>query len=204
MGVDEFMTGGKLRRITRWGEPVMHAATKPVTEFDEELHTLIRDMFATMAESHGVGLAATQVGVGISLFVYDCPDADDINRQGVVCNPVLTLPEGTARNFESTDEGCLSLPGAYQPLARPDFAVVTGQDAYGNPLTVEGTGLLARCLQHETDHLSGTVFGDRLSGRLRRKLYAQAQELDHLYPEDWPLSPKATSAADKPSSSAKA
>lgn len=201
VGVEEFLTGGKLRRITRWGESVMHAPTEPVTVFDDELHTLIRDMFTTMEESHGVGLAATQVGVGKALFVYDCPDADEIYRQGVVCNPVLTLPEGTERNFESAEEGCLSLPGAYQPLARPDFAVVTGQDAYGEPIRVEGTGLLARCLQHETDHLGGTVFGDRLSGRLRRKLYAQAQELAHLYPDDWPLSPKATSAADKPVSS---
>lgn len=194
MSVEEFLIGGQLRPITRWGEPVMHARTEPVTVFDEELHTLIRDMFATMAESHGVGLAATQVGVGKALFVYDCPDGEDVHRQGVVCNPVLSLPEGSERNFESTEEGCLSLPGAYQPLARPNHAEVTGQDAYGNPITVVGTGLLARCLQHETDHLNGTVFGDRLSNRLRRKLYQQASELAHLYPADWPVTPRETSA----------
>lgn len=194
MEIDEFLTGGKLRRITRWGEDVMHAKTRPVTEFDDELHTLIRDMFTTMAEARGVGLAATQVGVDLAVFVYDCPDADDVNQRGVVCNPVVTLPEGDQRNLDSIEEGCLSLPGAYQPLARPDTAVCVGQDAWGREITVEGTGLLSRCLQHETDHLNGTVFGDRLSTRLRRKLYAQANDLAHLYPADWPLTPRAESA----------
>ncbi|MFN8136941.1 MAG: peptide deformylase [Propionicimonas sp.] len=196
MGIEELTTGGALRRITRWGEPVMHAPTRPVTSFDDDLRTLVRDMFATMEASHGVGLAATQVGVDLSLFVYDCPDEDDVNRVGAICNPVLILPEGDQRNLESTDEGCLSLPGGYQPLARPDKASVTGLDPWGNPVTVHGTGLLARCLQHETDHLKGTVFGDRLSNRLRRKLYAQHEELSHLYPEDWPLTPRKTSAAE--------
>jgi peptide deformylase len=194
VSVEEFLTGGKLRRITRWGESVMHTKTRPVTEFGDELHTLIRDMFLTMEVSQGVGLAATQVGEDLALFVYDCPDADDVNQRGVVCNPQVQLPEGGQRNFESAEEGCLSLPGAYQPLARPDHAICTGQDAYGQPVTVVGTGLLARCLQHETDHLNGTVFGDRLSNRLRRKLYSQAEGLAHLYPADWPLTPKSTSA----------
>jgi peptide deformylase len=134
------------------------------------------------------------VGVDLAVFTYHCPDADEVYRVGVICNPEVKLPEGDDRNFESTEEGCLSLPGAYQPLARPDKAICTGQDPWGNPVTVAGTGLLARCLQHETDHLNGTVFGDRLSTRLRRKLYAQAEELSHLYPEDWPLSPRASSA----------
>jgi peptide deformylase len=172
----------------------MHASTRPVTEFGNELHELIRDMFATMEAARGVGLAATQVGVDLSLFIYDCPDADEVPHRGVFCNPVVTLPEGDDRNLDSIEEGCLSLPGAYQPLARVDKATCTGQDADGNPVTVTGTGLLARCLQHETDHLNGTVFGDRLSGRLRRKLYQQAEELAHLYPADWPVSAKLTSA----------
>jgi peptide deformylase len=194
MGIEELTTGGKLLRVTRWGEPVMHAPTRPVTAFDTELQELVRDMFATMDAARGVGLAATQVGVDLSLFVYDCPDEDEINRLGAVCNPVLTLPEGADRNLEAAEEGCLSLPGGYQLLARPDHATVTGLDPFGEPVTVHGTGLLARCLQHETDHLNGTVFGDRLSSRLRRKLYAQHEELAHLYPEDWPLTPKRTSA----------
>ena len=194
MPITDLMTGGTVLPITRWGEPVMHEQTKPITEFDDDLRTLVRNMFATMEASRGVGLAATQVGVDLAVFIYDCPDADDVFHSGVVCNPVVTLPEGDARRLVSDDEGCLSLPGGYQPLARPDFAVCTGVDLEGNPVRIEGTGTLARCLQHETDHLGGVVFGDRLSGRLRRRLYAQHEELAHLYPEDWPVSPKRTSA----------
>lgn len=195
MSIEELTTGGKLLRITRWGEPVMHAQTRPVTDFDDSLRELVRDMFATMEASQGVGLAATQVGRDISLFVYDCPDADEVNQRGAICNPQLTLPDGSERKLESTEEGCLSLPGGYQPLARPDQAVVTGVDPWGQPVTVNGTGLLARCLQHETDHLNGIVFGDRLSTRMRRKLYAQHEELAHLYPHDWPIEPRLTTAA---------
>lgn len=202
MVVEELTVGGKVLPITRWGESVMHNRTRPVTEFGEELHQLVRDMFATMEVARGVGLAATQVGVDLAVFVYDCPDADEIQRRGVFCNPVVTLPEGDNRNLESIEEGCLSLPGAYQPLARVDKATCTGLDADGETITVVGTGLLARCLQHETDHLNGTVFGDRLSGRLRRKLYQQAAELAHLYPADWPVSPKADSAVGRPADSA--
>ena len=194
MEIEDLMTGGSLLPITRWGTPVMHAPTRPVTEFGEELHTLVRDMFATMRASQGVGLAATQVGRDLSLFVFDCPDEDDVYHHGAVCNPMVTVPEGEDRRLESTDEGCLSLPGGFQPLARPDRATCTGVDPFGRPVTIRGTGLLARCLQHETDHLDGTVFGDRLSTRLRRKLYQQHEELAHLYPSDWPVTPKRTSA----------
>jgi len=196
MGIEELTKGGATLPITRWGEPVLHAQTRPVTSFDDELRTLVQDMFATMAAAHGVGLAATQVGVDLAVFVYDCPDADDVHRVGAICNPVVTLPEGDERNLESTEEGCLSLPGGYQPLARPDKATCTGVDPWGEPVTVKGTGMLSRCLQHETDHLNGTVFGDRLSNRMRRKLYAQHEELAHLYPADWPVTPRKTSASE--------
>lgn len=187
----DLTTGGKIRPITRWGTPVMHAQTEPVTEFGEELHELVRDMFATMRAAEGVGLAATQVGVGLSVFVYECPNADDVLERGVVCNPVVELPTGKDRNLDPSDEGCLSWPGGYQSVARPDRARVTGQDAEGNDVDLVGTGLLARCYQHETDHLNGTVFGDRLSSRARRKLDEQVAELAYRYPEDWPVSPKA-------------
>lgn len=185
----DLLTGGTVRPITRWGTPVMHTPTLPVTKFDAELHQIIKDMFATMATSQGVGLAATQIGLNISLFVYDCPDADGVFQKGVFCNPTVELPEGKERHLVADDEGCLSLPGAFQPLARPDFATCIGQDWDGNPQTVTGTGMFARCLQHETDHLNGMVFGDRLSARLRKKLYAEAERLDHRYPADWPVSP---------------
>ncbi|MHA6512151.1 peptide deformylase [Tessaracoccus sp. Z1128] len=194
MAQDDLTQGGSVRPMTRWGEPVMHEKTAPVTEFGEELHTLIRDMFATMRASDGVGLAATQVGVGLSVFIYQCPDADDVVQVGVVCNPVITVPEGVDRQLEAADEGCLSFPGGYAQLARPDKARCVGQDPWGRQIEVQGTGLLARCLQHETDHLNGTVFGDRLSARARRQLDAKVAELAWRYPDDWPVSPKAPHA----------
>ncbi len=188
--LDDLRTGGAVRPITRWGTPVMHAPTEPVVDFGPELHTLVRDMFATMDAAKGVGLAATQVGVGLAVFVYECGDADDVVTSGVVCNPVVELPDGKERHLDSTEEGCLSLPGAYEMLARPDTAVCRGQDAFGNPVEIVGTGLLARCLQHETDHLNGTVFGDRLSARRRKSLHGTHDQVAYRYLEDWPVSPK--------------
>lgn len=187
---DDLRSGGTVRPITRWGTPVMHAKTRPVTEFDDALRALIRDMFATMYAAEGVGLAATQVGEDRAVFVYDCPDADHVRHVGVVCNPEVFLPEGKDRKLEAADEGCLSLPGAYAELARPDRAVCHGQDAHGEAVEIVGTGTLARCLQHETDHLNGIVFGDRLSGRVRKKLYASHDQLSEDYPADWPVTPR--------------
>ncbi|SEQ53883.1 peptide deformylase [Microlunatus flavus] len=187
---DDLTVGGRVLPITRWGDPVMHAKTRPVESFDDELRTLVRDMFATMEAASGVGLAATQVGLDLALFVYDCPDEAEVRHVGVVCNPVVELPEGKDRNLDAIDEGCLSYPGAYQELARPDHAVCRGQDVDGNPVEVRGDGLLARCLQHETDHLNGIVFGDRLSGRARKKLRQQHEDLSGRYPDDWPVSPR--------------
>lgn len=194
----DLTTGGTVRPITRWGTPVMHAQTRPVTEFGDELHALVRDMFATMRAAEGVGLAATQVGVDLAVFVYECPDGDEHIQRGVVCNPVVELPTGKDRNLDPGDEGCLSYPGGYQSVARPDQSRCTGQDAEGNDVDLVGTGLLSRCFQHETDHLGGTVFGDRLSARARRKLDEQVAELAYRYPDDWPVSPKraATPTAD--------
>lgn len=181
--------GGTVRPITRWGTPVMHRELEDVTVFDEELHMLVRDMVATMYAARGVGLAANQVGENLKVFVFDCPDDDDQVVTGVVCNPVLTLPEGDDRRLDDDDEGCLSFPGAFGPLARPDRAHVSGVDQFGEPVEFTGTGLLARCLQHETDHLFGTVFGDRLAGRARKKLDKMQGELNDLYPADWPVTP---------------
>lgn len=191
---EDLTTGGHVRPITRWGTPVMHETTRPVTEFGDELHELVRDMFATMRAAEGVGLAATQVGIGVSVFIYECPDANDRVQRGVVCNPVVELPRGKDRNLDITEEGCLSWPGGYSGVPRPDKAICRGQDAYGEEIELLGTGLLARCFQHETDHLNGTVFGDRISDRSRRKLDAQVADLAWRYPEDWPISPKRDSA----------
>lgn len=181
--------GGTVLPITRWGEPVMHHPCRPVTTFDESLAQLVADMTATMHAADGVGLAANQVGLDLAMFVFSCPDDDEVLYEGVVCNPVLTLPEGRARELDESDEGCLSLPGAYVPCARPDFATVRGIDATGAPLEISGTGLLARCLQHETDHTNGVVFGDRLSKRGRRKLYAEHEKVADTFPLTWPADP---------------
>ena len=181
---------GNIRRITTWDEPIMRARTCTVTDFRQELQQLIADMFATMRAADGVGLAAPQVDVDLSLFVFSCPDVDNRLVSGVICNPEIELPEGKDRNLEATQEGCLSWPGAYQLLARPDAAICRGVDENGKGIIIRGSGMLARCLQHETDHLSGTVFGDRLSSRSRRALNEERERLRHLYPPDWPISPK--------------
>jgi peptide deformylase len=184
--MSELPDGGAVRPMTRWGEPVMHAPCAPVADFDAGLRTLVADMVATMRAADGVGLAANQVGVSLRVFVFDCPDKDDVIHRGVVCNPVLTLPEGADRVLEEADEGCLSLPGAFALSARPDFARVDGQDEHGRPVAYEGTGVLARCLQHETDHLNGTVFGDRLPQKLRKRLFKDAEKIADEFPPGWP------------------
>lgn len=181
--------GGTVLPITRWGTPVMHHELAEVTVFDDELATLVRDMVATMYAAHGVGLAANQVGVDRKVFVFDCPDDDDVRVTGVVCNPVLTLPDTADRNLDTADEGCLSLPGAFVECSRPDVATVTGVDETGAPVEFHGTGLMARALQHETDHLFGTVFGDRVPAKARKKLNQRHEELADAYPADWPVSP---------------
>ncbi|MGH3384549.1 MAG: peptide deformylase [Nocardioidaceae bacterium] len=179
-------TGGTPRPITRWGDPVMHRELKTVEVFDDELATLVADLVATMHAAEGVGLAANQVGVDLKVFVFACPDDDGVIHRGIVCNPVLELPEGKDRMLDEDDEGCLSLPGAFVPCARPDFARVTGVDHTGAPVSYAGNGLLARCLQHETDHLFGTVFGDRISKRARKKLYQESEDRSDDFPPGWP------------------
>jgi peptide deformylase len=192
--VDELRTGGTVLPIIRWGNPILHRPTRRVIAFDDDLLELLRNMFATMYAAEGVGLAATQVGVNLAVFVYDCPDEDQVRHVGVLCNAEVVVPEGKERKLHASDEGCLSLPGAYIELARPDHAICRGQDHNGENVEVTGTGLLARCLQHETDHLNGIVFGDRLSGRARKKLYSLHQDAADLYPDDWPVTPRADSA----------
>lgn len=179
-------TGGKVRPMTRWGTPVMHRPQQPVTSYDEALTALAADMVATMYAADGVGLAACQIGEDVAMFVFDCPDESGQRTVGLVCNPVLTLPEGKDRELDEDDEGCLSFPGAFVECARPSRATVTGTGLDGSPVTYSGDGLLARCLQHETDHTLGTVFGDRLPTKVRKKLQKQHDKAAEDYPEGWP------------------
>jgi peptide deformylase len=179
-------TGGTVRPVTRWGAPVMHRAQEPVTTYDDDLRSLVADMVATMYAADGVGLAACQIGVDRAVFVFDCPDADGDHTVGVVCNPAVTTPEGPERKLDVADEGCLSLPGAFVECARPDQATVTGTGLDGEPVTYRGDGLLARCLQHETDHTRGTVFGDRLPTKVRKRLQKAHDKSADDYPPGWP------------------
>lgn len=188
--------GGTPRPITRWGADVMHRELADVVSFDEDLARLVADMVATMHAADGVGLAANQVGVDLKVFVFDCPDDEGVRHRGVVCNPVIELPEGRDRHLDEGEEGCLSLPGAFGSCPRPDFARVRGVDHTGATVEYAGSGLLARCLQHETDHLYGTVFADRLRKRARKELYAEAERMAADYPPEWPVG--ADSAPEPP------
>ncbi|MER6712048.1 MULTISPECIES: peptide deformylase [unclassified Streptomyces] len=164
---------GKVRRITEVGEEVLHKPCRDVTEFGPDLAALIDDMFLTMYIADGAGLAANQVGVDLRLFVYDCPDDDGVRHVGHVVNPVLEPLDASRRRLLDEAEGCLSVPGATMRVPRPDRAVVRGYDRDGEPLVIEGTGYFARCLAHETDHVNGQVYLDRLSGRERKDALRQ-------------------------------
>ncbi|MGW5423872.1 peptide deformylase [Streptomyces sp. NPDC003943] len=160
-------SSGRVRAMTLLDEPVLHTPCEPVTDFGPELARLVEDMFATMYAANGVGLAANQVGVGLRVFVYDCPDDEDVRHLGHVVNPRLVVADG---DVIRGPEGCLSLPGLEAPTPRFDRAVVEGVRRDGTPVRVEGTGFFARCLQHEMDHLEGGVYADHVTGRGRRKL----------------------------------
>ncbi|MGH3179208.1 MAG: peptide deformylase, partial [Streptosporangiaceae bacterium] len=142
-----------------------------------EREDLVNDMVASMRAADGVGLAANQIGTGLRVFVYDCPHATGEHQAGHVVNPVLRIPAALAP--PATDaEGCLSVPGQYALVSRPALATVTGLDARSQPVTVTGTGFLARCLQHEVDHLDGIVYVDRLPDDERAAILAAAQADD--------------------------
>lgn len=159
-----------VREITVIGHRALHQPTKKVREVTDEVRTLVADMFDTMEAAEGVGLAANQVGVRLRLFVYDCPVPDGPNARGVIINPVLErLGSPEPLREEEDGEGCLSVPGEWFPLARHPRARVTGTDLEGGEVVLEGEGLFARCLQHETDHLDGLLYVDRLTGPVKRQ-----------------------------------
>jgi peptide deformylase len=159
------------------GDPILHSPTNPVPvgadgSLPDDVRKLIADMYETMEAANGVGLAANQVGVRLRLFVYNCAEArgKTVRRKGAVINPVLETSEvpETMPDPESDDEGCLSVPGESYPTGRAKWARVTGLDADGALVTLEGEDLFARMLQHETGHLDGQLYLDRLIGRHAR------------------------------------
>jgi peptide deformylase len=168
---------GVARPIVTYGsDPVLHRACAPVTTFDQALRRLVLDMFASMEAADGVGLAANQIGVDARVFVIDCPDADGEDVLGCVVNPELTVlpPREGEPAEEVTEEGCLSVPGPYTELPRAFRARVDGVDVHGDPVSIEATGMAARCLQHEVDHLNGTVYVDLVPEEVRERLLAEA------------------------------
>lgn len=171
--------GGRALRVTVVGEDILHSPCKPaVAEFGTpELYRLVDDMFATMYVAEGVGLAANQVNFDLRLFVYDCHDTVGVRHVGHILNPVLQTVPARERRLVEEGEGCLSVPGASFRLARADKAVVHGQDKDGNDLLIEGTGYFARCLLHETDHLDGRLYIDRLSKRQRRSVLQEMNDV---------------------------
>ncbi|MER6526450.1 peptide deformylase [Streptomyces sp. NPDC001508] len=162
---------GRVRPLTLHGDPVLHARCAEVTDFGAGLAELVEDLFATMYAARGVGLAANQVGVSLRVFVYDCPDDEDMRHLGHVVNPRLVTADGVVVRGP---EGCLSLPGLEAATQRYDHAVVEGFSVTGEPVTVHGTGFFARCLQHECDHLEGGIYADRLKGWRRTRLLRRA------------------------------
>jgi peptide deformylase len=170
-------TTGTARPITLYGEEVLHRPCAPVTTFDQDLATLIDDMFASMYAARGVGLAANQIGVALRVFVYDCPDASGERHVGHLINPVLE-PASPFAGMVADSEGCLSVPGPRANLPRPGVATAAGFDLKGNPITVSGTGTFARCLQHETDHLAGVLYIDHLPRNRRRRVIRDIEPFD--------------------------
>ena len=152
------------------GDPVLREPTRPVERFDRSLRRLAEDMFETMYDAPGVGLAATQVGLSSRFFVYD--DGED--NRGFLANVVVSDSEGEL----TRDEGCLSIPGPFHPTVRAARVRIRGQDLKGRDVDVIGEGLLARIFQHETDHLDGVLYMDRLDEDGRKEVLRQLRQIE--------------------------
>ena len=149
-----------VRDIRRFGDPVLRGECRPVTGFGAGLARLVTDLMDTCREPGRAGLAAPQIGVDLRVFCYNVD-----GEEGYLINPRLEACDGHQDDLE----GCLSIPGLYLPTPRAAHAVASGVGLDGQPVTVEGTGVLARCLQHEVDHLDGHLFLDRLPDGERRQ-----------------------------------
>ncbi len=161
-------------KICQAGELVLRRPSRELTR-DEVLSQTIQDligsMFDTMWDAPGVGLAAPQIGVGLRVFTYHVSE----DQQGHLINPVLHFPSDEEQDGP---EGCLSVPGISVDCRRREHVVAHGQNMFGDPITIEGTALLARCVQHETDHLDGVMFLDRLDAQTRKQAMAQVRASD--------------------------
>jgi peptide deformylase len=160
-----------VQAIRLFGDPVLRTAADPVTDFDKELRTLVADLAETMLAAPGSGLAAPQIGVGLRVFTYHV----DGEQSGHLVNPVLHFLD---EEDQEGPEGCLSIPGLSWDCKRRANVVAHGQNMFGDPITVEGTAMLARCIQHETDHLDGVLFVDRLDAETRKAAMKAIREAE--------------------------
>ena len=158
-----------VKPVRLFGDPVLTTPAAEVTTFDKEIRQLVADLTITMQEAPGVGLAAPQIGVSLRVFTYDVDD-----EIGHLINPVLDLSD----EIQDGPEGCLSLPGLTFDTKRSMSVVAKGMNMYGEPVTIIGTELLARCVQHETDHLDGVLFIDRLDALARKEAMKAIRETE--------------------------
>jgi len=158
-----------VRDIRLFGDPVLRTVAAPVVDFDKQLRQLVQDLTDTMLEAPGAGLAAPQIGVGLRVFTYNVEDV-----VGYLINPELTVTDET----QTGDEGCLSIPGLTFDCTRAFGVVARGFDMHGEPVVIEGTEKLARCIQHETDHLDGILFVDRLDAETRKAALKAIREAE--------------------------
>jgi peptide deformylase len=156
--------------IRLFGDPVLRTPAERVVDFDAELRRLVKDLTETMLDENGVGLAAPQLGVGLRVFTYD---VDDVI--GHIVNPVLEFPD---EEEQEGPEGCLSIPGLYFDTKRRMNVVARGFTEYGDPVQLVGSELMARCVQHETDHLDGVLFVDRLDAETKKAAMKAIREAE--------------------------
>ncbi|WP_216208165.1 peptide deformylase [Amycolatopsis aidingensis] len=162
-----------VRELRYFGDPVLKSVADPVTRFDKATEALVTDLLDTVAGPGRAGLAAPQIGVGLRAFSYHVED-----QVGYVLNPELVeLSEET----HEIDEGCLSVPELWFPTRRAKRAVVRGVDLRNEPVTVRGDGVMAQCLQHETDHLDGILYLDRLAANRKREALREARQRDWFW-----------------------
>jgi peptide deformylase len=160
--------GMAIRDVRLFGDPILRTAADPVTDFDKHLRSLVKDLTQTLDDAQGAGLAAPQIGVGLRVFAYAVG-----SEHGYLVNPVLEFPDEEEQDGE---EGCLSFPGVYYDVKRRLNTVARGFTDRGDPIQVVGTEVLARCLQHETDHLDGVLFIDRMDTATRKRAMREIRE----------------------------
>ncbi|TRX63020.1 peptide deformylase [Corynebacterium hiratae] len=154
-----------VREVRLYGDPVLSTRAEEITEFGPSVERLAQDMLETMEDAGGVGLAANQIGVTKRIFVFDCSHYQH-GLRGAIINPEW---EAVGEETQLGPEGCLSIPGISQPTERFNTVRLTGFDPLGRPVSMLASGLMARCIQHETDHLDGILFLKRLSDELRKE-----------------------------------